>query len=190
MTEWLVRLQGHAFDLEELSNHFTSADRNVNKDEDGYYYLRSSDFNLMSDSEAVRRRAQDLIERMNGAVKLLAGGGYRPVDFDAVIQIDDSGNRHHHITLSSTVGVRSRVTGKLTVGETGETVHVPRTSSGPEALVDLADRDNRVADAISGELGDQARHASEKYKAPRDPMTLDEAQGFVRSVIRSWIATL
>ena len=40
------------------------------------------------------------------------------------------------------------------------------------------------------ELGDEARHASEKYKAPKDPMTLDEARGFVGSVIRAWVATL
>ena len=40
------------------------------------------------------------------------------------------------------------------------------------------------------ELGDEARHASEKYKAPKDPMTLYEAQGFVRAVIQAWITTL
>jgi hypothetical protein len=33
------------------------------------------------------------------------------------------------------------------------------------------------------ELGDEARHASEKYKAPEDPMTLNEARAFVRSVL-------
>ncbi len=40
------------------------------------------------------------------------------------------------------------------------------------------------------ELGDDARHTSERYRAPQDPMTLREAQDFVRSVIRSWISTL
>lgn len=37
-----------------------------------------------------------------------------------------------------------------------------------------------------GELGDEARHASEKYKSPKNPMPLSEAQDFVRSVILAW----
>ena len=35
MTEWLVRLKGHEFDLGELSDHFASAKCNVKKDDDG-----------------------------------------------------------------------------------------------------------------------------------------------------------
>ena len=100
----MVRLKGHAFDLEELSDRFTSADRNVTKDEDGYYYMRSSDFDQVSDPDpdAVRERAFRLIELMNGATKLYSGGSYRPVEFDVVTRVDD-GKRHHHITLSATV---------------------------------------------------------------------------------------
>jgi hypothetical protein len=40
------------------------------------------------------------------------------------------------------------------------------------------------------ELGDEARHASEKYRAPKNPMTLYEAQSFVRSVIQAWVQAL
>ncbi len=40
MSEWLVRLKGHEFDLEELSEHFRSPEHSVSKDEDGYYYLK------------------------------------------------------------------------------------------------------------------------------------------------------
>jgi hypothetical protein len=36
MPERLVRLKGHQFDLEELSDHFTSDDLNVRQDENGY----------------------------------------------------------------------------------------------------------------------------------------------------------
>jgi len=41
-------------------------------------------------------------------------------------------------------------------------------------------------------LGDEARHASakKKYEGPQNPMTLKEAQDFVRSTIRAWIGTL
>ncbi|MDP9458250.1 MAG: hypothetical protein M3Q60_21300 [Actinomycetota bacterium] len=40
------------------------------------------------------------------------------------------------------------------------------------------------------ELGDEARHASEKYKPPTNPMSLNEARAFVKSVIRAWISAL
>lgn len=36
------------------------------------------------------------------------------------------------------------------------------------------------------ELGEDARHASEKYKPPKSPMSLSEAQDFVRSVLLAW----
>jgi hypothetical protein len=238
ITKWLVRLKGHAFDLEELSDRFTSADRNVTKDADGYYYLRSSDFDQVSNPDAVRERAFRHIELMNGATELHTGGSYRPVELDVVTRIDDSGNRHHHITLSATVEGRSRMTGKLIVGETGEIMDALRPPSGTEFLVNLASRDDRVADVLRfyergdwvnlykawevvcdaaggthevvnkgwtdaanrrrftgtaqsrAKLGDEARHASEKYRAPKDPMTSDEARDFVRSVIQAWLQTL
>ncbi len=95
MPEWLVRLQGHQFDREELSDHFTSSDLNVRRDEDGYHYLRSSDFNQMTDPNVVRERSLELLEYMNGALKLHSAGSFRSVGVDVVTQIDESGNRHH-----------------------------------------------------------------------------------------------
>ncbi len=238
MTEWLVRLKGHEFDLEELSDHFTSADRNVKKEEDGYYYLRSSDLNELDEPDAVRERAFKFIELVNGATKLYTRGSYRPVEFDVVTRIDDSGNRHHHITLSATVEGRSRMTGKLIVGDMGETMDVLRPPSGADPLVNLADQNEKVADALrfyargdwfnlykawevvrdaaGGEtelikkdwatkaqrrrftgtaqsravLGDEARHAIEKVQPPKNPMSLEEAQAFVRSAIEAWVRTL
>ncbi len=238
MTEWLVRLKGHEFDLEELSDHFASAKCNVKKDDDDYYYLRSSDLDQMSDPDVVSERAQELIAHMNGATKLLSGGSYRPVEFDAVTQVGDDGKRHHHITLSATVEGRSRMTGKLTVGETDETTDVLRPPSGAESLVHLANQNEKVADALRfyergdwvnlykawevvcdaagglhqvvkngwaaepdrsrftgtaqsrEELGDDARHASERYEPPANPMSLDEARSFVKSVIEAWISRL
>jgi hypothetical protein len=234
----LVRLKGPAFDLEELSDRFTSADRNVTKDEDGYYYLRSSDFDQVSDPDAVRERAFRLIELMNGATKLYTGGSYRPVEFDVVTRVDDDGKRHHHITLSATVEGRSRMTGKLIVGEMGENIDVLRPPSGADSLVNLSNQNDKVADVLRfyekgdwvnlykawevvsdaagglhqvvengwatesdrsrftqtaqsrAELGDEARHASERIKAPKNPMNLDEAKRFVKSVIQAWVRTL
>jgi hypothetical protein len=192
----------------------------------------------VSDPDAVRERAFRLIELMNGATKLYTGGSYRPVEFDAVTRVDDDGKRHHHITLSATVEGRSRMTGKLIVGETSENIDVLRPPSGADCLVNLANQNEMVADVLRfyekgdwvnlykawevvcdaagglhqvvkngwatesdrsrftqtaqsrAELGDEARHASERIKAPKNPMNLEEAKRFVKSVIQAWIRTL
>lgn len=239
MTEWLVRLKGHQFDLEELADHFISADRNVKKDQDGYHYLRSSEFKNLTDSEAVRERGSELLRYMNGAMKLLFGPSYQAVEFDTVTRIEEDGQRYHTVGSSIWIGGRSRATIKPTLIRADGTVEdVPQATTKLNTLVALANRSEKVADALRfyergdwvnlykawevvcdaaggshavvnngwagelvrnrftgtaqsrAELGDEARHASEKYKAPENPMTLDEAQSFMRSVIQAWVATL
>jgi hypothetical protein len=236
-----VTLQkGHQFDLEELSEHFTSDNLNVKRDEDGYYYLRSSDFGQMSDSSAVEERGRELVEYINGAAKLLIGSGYRSVEFDTAARIEDDGKRYHTVGMSLTISGRSRVTAKPTVIRADGTVDAaPHPPDNAEALVNLARRDKRVADALrfyeGGDwinlykawevvcdavgnehtllkkgwvakktkdrfthtaqsrvvLGDEARHAStKKYPAPKNPMTLEEARAFMKSVIQAWVNTL
>ena len=239
MTERLVRLKGHQFDLEELAEHFTSDDLNVRRDEDGHYYLRSSDFDQMSDSSAVEERGRELLEYINGTAKLLFGPGYRAVEFDAAARIEEDGKRYHTVGTSITISGRSRVSVRPTVIRADGTIEgVPQPSDSADALVNLADQIEEVADALrfyqrgdwinlykawviasdaaggahefvnkgwatrkdqsrfTGtaqsrvEIGDDARHASQRYKAPKDPMTLEEARTFVQSTIRAWVQTL
>jgi hypothetical protein len=238
MPEWLARLKGHGFDLEELSDHFRSPERNVTKDEDGHYYLRSIEFDSMANDEAVRERALELVELMNQAAKYHAGDGYRGVELDGITRTDEDGNRTHYVTLLSSLEARSRMSAKLTVVRESDSADTPRPPSEGESMVTLAERDARVADALrffargdwvnlykawevvgdaaggahvivtngwadrdtqsrftgtaqsKDELGDDARHASGKYKAPKNPMTLDEARAFVKSVMEAWAKTL
>jgi hypothetical protein len=238
MSEWLVRLKGHEFDLEDLSGHFNSPKRNVRKDKDGYYYLRSSGFDPLADDAAIRERALELIEHMNGAAKIYSGESFRTVEFNGISYVDEEGQRHNFVYLSGVMEGRSRVSGSLTVVREGEVVEPPEPPRKAEMLVDLAARDARVADTLRffqkgdwvslykawevvgdaaggahsivsngwatrvdqsrftgtaqsrEELGDEARHASEKYKSPTNPMFLSEARAFVRSVIEAWISAL
>lgn len=148
MPEWSVRLKGHAFDLEELSDHFRSPERNVRKDEDGHYYLRSTDFDSVADDQAVHERALELVERMNWSAKFHTGDGYRPVELDAVTWRDEDGNRMHTVTSSLQIGGRSRVSVKPTIIREGGSPDTPRPPSEIESLFTLAERDARVADAL------------------------------------------
>jgi hypothetical protein len=117
----------------------------VKKDEDGHYYLRSSDFDSLIDDGAVRERALELVEHMNWAAKFHFGDGYRPVEVDAIIQIDEEGNRRQHITLTSSLEARSRLSAELTVGKEGDVADSPHPPSEVESMVTLAERDDRVA---------------------------------------------
>ncbi len=148
MPEWSVRLIGHAFDLEELSDHFRSPERNVTRDEDSHYYLRSTDFDLMTDSEAVRERALELVAYMNRAAKFHAGDGYRPVELDVVTWIDEDGNRMQTVTSSVQIGGRSRVSIKPTVIRDGDSPDAPHPTSEVESMFALAERYQRLADAL------------------------------------------
>ncbi len=106
-------MKGHGFDLEELSDHFRSPERNVSKDEDGYYYLRSSSFDSLPDDTAVRERALELLEHMNGAAMFYSGGSYQPVEFDGISRMDEQGKRHQFVYLSASIEGRSRMSADL-----------------------------------------------------------------------------
>lgn len=38
-------------------------------------------------------------------------------------------------------------------------------------------------------IGDEARHASKRYTAPRHPMTLSEARGVIKGILEHWLQT-
>lgn len=129
MAEWLVRLKGHDYDLEELAGHFKSAAQNVSKDEDGHYYLRLEDVNQMADSHDVHQRALKLIELVNGVASFHSGASYHPVEFDGLTQLDNTGQRHQFVFLSGVIEARSRVSGNPTVIREDGTVDGPQASS-------------------------------------------------------------
>lgn len=238
MREWSIRLTGHAFDLEELSDHFHSPERNVTKDEDDHYYLSSTDFDSMADDQAVHERALELVELMNRAAKFRAGESFRAVEFDGVSCVDEEGNRHRIVYSSAKMEGRSRISARPTVIRAGTSTNTLSPPSEAESMATIAERDDRVADALRyfakgdypnlykawevvGEavnsehniikkgwatkktkdrftrtaqsrkvLGDEARHAIDKQDPPKNPMPLDEARAFVKSVMEAWTKTL
>ena len=90
MTEWQICLQGHQHDLDSLSELLDSPDLNVKK-EGEYFYLRCSHFDPLTDTEAVRERAIELLDIVNGVAKLRLEN-YLPVELAAVAWINEEGN--------------------------------------------------------------------------------------------------
>lgn len=50
-------------------------------------------------------------------------------------------------------------------------------------------RFSQMAQSRAG-LGDEARHASKKYKAPAEPMSLAEAKNIIGTLLQNWINSL
>jgi hypothetical protein len=97
MREWIAQLKGEEDDLKALSEIFRSPNCNIRKDEDGYYYLRSSDFALIADESAREERAIELVRNANVAARLLLGGNHFAVEFDGLARIEEDGHRYRSV---------------------------------------------------------------------------------------------
>ena len=68
MPKWLVRLKGERFDLEDFPKLLRLSEVKV-VEEDGLFYLESSEFNSLTSAEEVRERGRVLINLINGVTK-------------------------------------------------------------------------------------------------------------------------
>src|SRR5687767_12249400 len=89
MTEWLVRLDGHPFDLDDLAKRFTTPKARVIIEE-GDYYLASTDFDALAEVDAIRRRGLQILEHMNGIMKV-RGDGFQSVTLHSVLNKQPDG---------------------------------------------------------------------------------------------------
>jgi hypothetical protein len=137
MAQWLVRLQGHSADLQDFPDMFRSAQLNV-KEEEGDYYLRSSDFDVLPDAQEVREKASELLPLMTGIVKLHSGYS-EAVTQDAMIKVEDDGTRIEFKQSSATIRARA----KLTIGE-----RTPATGPTEAELWMNLSQDDNVRDAL------------------------------------------
>lgn len=234
MKEWWVRLQGEQFDLQELPLLFSSPEVTV-FEEEGEYYLKSTEFNSLADASYVLETATHILELINGAA-ILHFGNFRPVQASgSVIGIDEDGSRKGFVFVSATLTSRARVQVSATVERANGTVESCQRPTQVESWVALARQNTAIADAlhffcehtwfnlykvyeivrddVGGKreiihngwvtkqslkrftqtaqsrdaLGDDARHASEKYKPPQKPISLSEARSLVATILENWI---
>jgi hypothetical protein len=143
MPNWSVQLTGDKFDLEDLPKWFTTPDLQVVEELDGYY-LRSDLFEAIEEAEEVRTVAQEILERLVGAAKLFRPN-FLSIELGAVIRQEDDGRRRRHVSLSSNIVARSKVSSvKLTVNGSEETLQVPR----PAVWAAVAKDDEKVRQAL------------------------------------------
>ena len=144
MPNWLVRLKGEKFDLEDFPSLLRSPEHTV-IEENGSYYLKSSDFDSLSSADEVRERAIAIIDMLNGAMKLHIHD-FRGVFEDGVTIIKEDGSRHHSVYLGGSIAARVKVS--ATVTTSNGTQQIAPQPSDVESWLSLAKGDKAVADAL------------------------------------------
>lgn len=148
MAEWLLRLKGEKFDLEDLPSLLRLPELSVTED-DGFYYLRSSEFDSLNSPGEVCERGRALIKLINGAAKLYRDS-FQGIAEDGVILVEDDGKRHHYFYLEETLTIRSKTNAKVTVVKSdGTEFEYPIDQpSHLESWLRLAQKQKVVADAL------------------------------------------
>ena len=130
--EWLVRLEGDEWSLEDLTKWFSQLSHTVSS-QGGKYYLASHAFEHCTTSATVWELAGQVVERINGAARAFEPG-FRPVQVGSeFVQVHDDGTRrvHRHLHVPGTE-IRARF--GVAMVPTGGRPAPPQPSK-PEKLV-------------------------------------------------------
>jgi len=146
MPKWLVRLKGDTFDLEDLPALLRSPELTITE-ENGSYYLESSEFDSLTYADEVRERSVALIKMINGAAKLYRDN-FRGISEDGVIRIEDNGRRHHYIFAEAVLTARSKLSTNVTVTTSDGTQVTVNQPSVIETWLGLAKKYKPVADVL------------------------------------------
>ena len=147
MPKWLVRLKGERFDLEDFPKLLCSPEVRV-VEENGSFYLESSEFNSLTLAEEVRERGRALIKLINGVSKFNRNN-FLDISEDGVTRLEDDGKRHSYVFLEGTAKIRTKVSAQLTVIAADGSEKVSTQPSALESLLEVAQKYNVVADALS-----------------------------------------
>ena len=140
--QWLIKLQGNKFDLQDLSRLLCSPDLSVTE-ADNSYYLDSEEFNSVTEISEVYASATKLLEFINGSAKLDLKN-FDAVSVVKVIRFDEDGQRESFV-IAPPMRAKSRV--RVRVCLSGEQIS-SRPPSVLESWTAIARQDERVAKAL------------------------------------------
>ncbi len=166
MPKWLVRLKGERFDLEDFPKLLRSPEVRV-VEENGSFYLESSEFNSLTSAEEVRERGRALIKLINGVTKFNSDN-FLGISEDAIIRVEDDGKQHGYLFLEEAITIRTKVGARLTVIAADGSEKVTTQSSVLESLLEVAKKYNVVADALSFYRDDTWSSLYKAYEIIRD----------------------
>jgi len=166
MPKWLVRLKGERFDLEDFPKLLRSPKVRV-VEENGSFYLESSEFNSLTLAEEVRERGRALIKLINGVSKFNRNN-FLGISEDCITRVEDDGKRHNYVFLEGSVTIRTKVSAQLTVIAADGSEKVATQPSALESLLKIAQKHNVVVDALSFYRDDTWISLYKAYEIIRD----------------------
>lgn len=133
--KWKVRLAGEERDLKVLSRHFTAPEARV-FGEEGNFFVSSSAFEALSDGHALVKRAEELIARMNRAMRFRMGRppgrvSVDPVTYESIDEEDAIVT--HYLEAEVTLKLRST----WNISRPPQAIRPSPPDSVPETLVKL-----------------------------------------------------
>ena len=111
MPKWLIKLKGDSGDLEFLSEYLQSPEQNVLED-NGSYYLHSSEFDSLNTPNEVYERGKALVELVNFSANLYLND-FQDIAEDGVALFEDNGERRHYTFLEVTFRTHTRARAKI-----------------------------------------------------------------------------
>src|SRR5882762_2757321 len=115
-SQWLVKLEGEAFDVDEYHYWFRSGPVYAVK-QNGAVYLRGDAFAGLSDPHLVAATADTVVTRMFAVLTLLQPNLRRPT-VASVVQVDGSGAQRGVVLLAAAAEVRMKARATLSTGGT------------------------------------------------------------------------
>jgi len=147
---WWVRLEGEERDLRDLAMHFDGEALEV-MEEDGAFWLGSSDFAALADPEGIQQRGRQLVGLAAGALHL-EFGRFTPPRVTAAVLVDDSGAKKHFVHLSSSIRLHGEINARVERSRSDGSVEVFEVVAPPvqtSEWVDLARNDADVEEVLA-----------------------------------------
>lgn len=147
MTKWLIKLKGERFDLEDLLQLLKSSELMI-VEEDGVFYLQSSEFDSLTSADEVRERGKALLRLVNSVAKF-DRDNYQDVAENGITQVAEDGIRQQYVFVEGIASIRAKVSANVTVVAADGNERIDPQPSRLESLVEIAQKWDAVADALN-----------------------------------------
>ena len=145
-----MRLEGEQSELRDLAVHFDGAALEV-VEEDGAFWLGSSDFAALANPARVEQRGRELVALASGALHL-EFGRFAPPRVTAAVLVNEGGAKNHFVHVSSSIRVHAEINARVERSRPDGSVEIIELVAPPPQTsewVNLARRDDDVEDVLA-----------------------------------------
>jgi hypothetical protein len=127
MSEWMLQISGHEYDIKDLENlNFIPGTSVINDGEN--YFLKSDVFNLCTEPNQVLEIGKELVKVLNG-IGQLHNDGWQMINHGGVMVVEPDGTKKMYLFMSASITGRSRIVADLSVkNDKGDFVKIRRQS--------------------------------------------------------------